>query len=66
METKVKTYLEILGGHTISRTMKISGHLGDYEVVVLIDSGASHSYICNDLVWAALEIPLMPTKNYRS
>ncbi|KAL5563463.1 hypothetical protein UlMin_033210 [Ulmus minor] len=37
-------------GFTSSHTMKVKGQLGSREVVILIDSGASHSFVASKLV----------------
>jgi len=37
-------------GLTPPQTMKIKGEIGGREVVVLIDSGASHNFIASKLV----------------
>ena len=37
-------------GFTSSHTMKVRGQLGSREVVILIDSGASHSFVASKLV----------------
>ncbi|XP_052725999.1 uncharacterized protein LOC128194435 [Vigna angularis] len=38
------------GGLTTPKTMKLRGHIGQREVVILIDSGASHNFIDRRLV----------------
>ncbi|KAL5565182.1 hypothetical protein UlMin_028346 [Ulmus minor] len=42
--------LNSLMGITSSHSMKVRGQLGSWEIVVLIDSGASHSFIAKKLV----------------
>ncbi|XP_038904464.1 uncharacterized protein LOC120090832 [Benincasa hispida] len=45
------------------RTIKVRGAIGDKDVVVLIDSGASHNFIDKELV-SSLKLPQMPTTSY--
>ncbi|XP_024022962.1 uncharacterized protein LOC112092044 [Morus notabilis] len=42
--------LNSIQGFTIAKTMKLQGTIGGREVAVLVDSGASHSFISNRLV----------------
>lgn len=44
------------GGLTQPRTMKLHGQIGEKQLLILIDSGASHNFIGKDLV-EALGLP---------
>lgn len=48
--TSLDLSLHSLMGFTSSHTMKVKGLLGTREVIILIDSGASHSFIATKLV----------------
>ena len=48
--TSLDLSLNSLMGFTSSHTMKVKGFLGAQEVVILIDSGASHNFIASKLV----------------
>ena len=50
-------------GLTAPRTMKLLGSILGHEVVVLIDSGASHNFLSSEVV-AKLGLPLSPTSAY--
>ena len=49
-ETSLDLSINSFVGFTSSHTMKVKGLLGAYEVVILIDSGASHSFIATKMV----------------
>ncbi|XP_024022722.1 uncharacterized protein LOC112091991 [Morus notabilis] len=55
--------LNSLMGITSSNTMKLMGTLGDREVVVLVDSGASHNFL-SQKVMREMQIPLTATGDY--
>lgn len=42
--------MNLLKGMAMAKTMKINGTIGEREVIILLDSGASHSFIAADLV----------------
>ena len=48
---------------TSPKTMKLLGSVLEREVVVLIDSGATHNFITADLV-SALQLPVSQTEQY--
>lgn len=48
---------------TLSRRMKVRGHMGAQEVIMLVDAGASHNFISTELV-RKLDLPLTDTANY--
>ncbi|KAA0057268.1 Ty3/gypsy retrotransposon protein [Cucumis melo var. makuwa] len=50
-------------GLTNPGTMKVKGKLGEEEVVVLIDCGATHNFIAEKLV-EKLQLPMKETPNY--
>ncbi|XP_020691238.1 uncharacterized protein LOC110105899 [Dendrobium catenatum] len=50
-------------GFTSSHTMKVKGEISDCEVVVLIDSGATHNFISTQIV-DALGMELVDTRGY--
>ena len=52
--------LNSLIGITLSHTMKVRGSLGAREVVILIDSRASHSFIASKLM-QELKLPCEDT-----
>ena len=43
--TLMKLSMFSLGGITAPCTMKLRGHISDIEVIVMVDSGASHYFI---------------------
>lgn len=56
-EENVGLSLNSLRGFASAKTMKLWGSIGDREVIVLVDSGASHSFISAELV----QILALPT-----
>lgn len=46
-----------------SRAIKLEGLLGGYPILLLVDSGASHSFIARELV-ASLGLEVTSTKNF--
>lgn len=50
VEGNVDLSLNFLRGFASAKTIKLRGTIGDREVVVLVDSGASHSFISVELV----------------
>lgn len=50
-------------GITTTKTLRIRGYIGDAEVVVLIDSGASCNFIATRLV-QKLGLPVSPTQEF--
>ena len=67
-ETNNKQELQVLSlqsmvGLTTKRAMRIRGNVGGEEVVVLIDSGASCSFIATRLV-EKLGLPVVPTTEF--
>ena len=59
----VEVSLNSVVGLTASKTMKLKGMIGSQEVVVLIDTGATHNFISMDLV-KKLAIPRVATDGY--
>lgn len=59
----VEISLNFVVGLTTPTTMKLCGMIGPQEVVVLIDSWATHNFISIDLV-KKLAIPMVTTKGY--
>lgn len=59
----VEVYLNSVVGLTTPKTMKLKGTIGEQEVVVLIDSGATHNFIYLDLV-SKMQIPIVKTVAY--
>lgn len=43
--------------------MKLNGTIGDYEVVVLIDPGATHNFVSLELI-KELGLPVEPTGSF--
>lgn len=50
-------------GFTPNHTMKIKGKIGDREVIVLVDNGATHSFISNHVV-QELGLPVSDTGSF--
>ncbi|KAL5542906.1 hypothetical protein UlMin_010616 [Ulmus minor] len=59
----VEVSLNSVVGLTTPKTMKLKGTIGEQEVVVLIDSGATHNFISLDLV-SKIQIPIVKTGAY--
>ncbi|KAH9650018.1 hypothetical protein KPL70_026202 [Citrus sinensis] len=59
----VEVSLNSVVGLTTPKTMKLKGIIGEQEVVVLIDSGATHNFISLDLV-SKMQIPIVKTGAY--
>ena len=59
----VEISLNYVVGLTTPTTMKLCGMIGPQEVVVLIDSWATHNFISIDLV-KKLAIPMVTTEGY--
>ncbi|KAL5578650.1 hypothetical protein UlMin_011092 [Ulmus minor] len=59
----VEVSLNSVVGLTTPKTMKLKGTIGEQEVVVLIDSGATHNFISLDLV-NRMQIPIVKTGAY--
>ena len=59
----VEISLNSVVGLTTPKTMKLKGTIGEQEVVVLIDSGATHNFISLDLV-SKMQIPIVKTGAY--
>lgn len=59
----VEVSLNSVVGLTTPKTMKLKGTIGEQEVVVLIDSGATHNFISLDLV-SKMQIPIVKTGAY--
>ena len=60
---EIELSLNTLVGITKPRTMKVQGYLGAREVVVLIDSGASHNFILWNVA-QALKMSVTTTEGY--
>lgn len=50
-------------GLTSNRSFKVKGQIGEREILILIDCGATSNFISQDLV-AELEIPIIATSEY--
>ena len=55
--------LNSMVGLTTPETMKIKGMIGSKEVIILVDSGATHNFLSLDLV-QQLALPLTTTTSY--
>lgn len=62
-EEKVELALRSVLGFSTPGTMKLKGRIGEREVVVLIDCGATHNFIHRQLV-DKLNIPVTNTTHY--
>ncbi|KAL9444267.1 hypothetical protein AB3S75_017449 [Citrus x aurantiifolia] len=59
----IEVSLNSVVGLTTPKTMKLKGNIEEQEVVVLIDSGATHNFISLDLV-NKMQIPIVKTGAY--
>lgn len=59
----VEVSLNSVVGLTTLKMMKLKGTIGEQEVVVLIDSGATHNFISLDLV-SKMRIPIVKIGTY--
>ena len=55
--------LHALTGWTAAKTMHVTAQNGNYEVMVLVDSGSTCNFI-SDKVVALLQLPVVPTKPF--
>lgn len=55
--------LNSMAGLGSPKTFKIRGMIAEMEVIVLIDSGATHNFISDDIV-RLLELPLSASASY--
>ncbi|XP_074346704.1 uncharacterized protein LOC141685510 [Apium graveolens] len=62
-EVTTEVSLNSVIGLTNPKTMKLKGSIGEYEVVVLIDPGATHNFVSLELV-KELGIPVEPTGSF--
>lgn len=60
---RVELALRSIVGFSAPGTMKVKGNVGEKEVIILIDCGATHNFISIGLV-KELQIPLSDTINY--
>lgn len=59
----VEVSLNSMAGWTSPKTMKLRGTLGEQQVIILIDLGATHNFISTELV-NRQHLPLTETKAY--
>uniref|UniRef100_A0A803PCQ5 Ty3/gypsy retrotransposon protein n=1 Tax=Cannabis sativa TaxID=3483 RepID=A0A803PCQ5_CANSA len=64
VQKKVQVSFQSVAGLSTNSTMKLKGNLGTKEVVILIDSRATHNFISKALV-SKLNIPISETKAYK-
>lgn len=55
--------LNFVMGITIPRTLKLRGHIGGSEVIIMVDSKATHNFISNEAI-GKLGIPVTPSKEF--
>lgn len=60
---KVELALHLVLGFSSPGTIKLKGEIGDREMVVLIDCGATHNFIHRQLV-EELKLPVTNTTKY--
>ncbi|RVW33015.1 Retrovirus-related Pol polyprotein from transposon 17.6, partial [Vitis vinifera] len=63
LKDAVELSLNSVVGLTTSGTMKIKGTIGSKEVIILVDSGATHNFLSLELV-QQLALPLTTTTSY--
>lgn len=62
-EIVTEVSLNSMIGLSNPKTMKLKGAIGDYEVVVMIDLGATHNFISMEMI-SELGIPVEPTGGF--
>ncbi|XP_057436668.1 uncharacterized protein LOC130729063 [Lotus japonicus] len=55
--------LHSMAGFTSAKSWKVKGVLNGQEVIILIDCGASHNFVSQEIV-AQLKLPITPTATY--